>query len=84
MRSQINRTRTCIKYSTSLKLGHIALITLEIHALVDCCQVESQVRDRCPLGYLLMGSLGHSFVTIQPGRNLSHVVRKSIFVICEH
>ena len=47
---QINRTG--IKYSTSWKLDHIALFTLELHAL-DCCHIGSQVSDRCLLGFLL-------------------------------
>ena len=46
---QINRTD--IKYSTSWKLDHIALFTLELHAL-DCWKVRSQVSDRWPLGCL--------------------------------
>ena len=46
---QINMTG--IKYLTSWKLGHTALLTLELHAL-DCWHVGSQVSDHCPLGFL--------------------------------
>ena len=42
---------TGIKYLTSWKLGHTALLTLELHAL-DCWYVGSQVSDHCPLGFL--------------------------------
>ena len=51
---QINRTG--IIYLTSWKVGHNALVTLELHALA-CWQIGSQVRDRCKLGYLLMNHL---------------------------
>ena len=48
MKMEIN-----IKYLISLKLGHIALFNLELHAL-DCWHIESQVSDCCPLDYLLI------------------------------
>ena len=49
--------RTGIKYSTSWKLGHIALFTLAaLHAL-DCWHIGSQVSDRCPLSYLFFSPL---------------------------
>ena len=43
--------RTDIKYATNWKLDHIALFTLELHAL-DCWHFGSQLSDRSPLGYL--------------------------------
>ena len=46
---QINRAG--IKYLTSWKLGHVALFTLELHAL-DCWHIVSQMSNLCPLGNL--------------------------------
>ena len=79
---QINRIG--IKYSTSWKLDHIALLTVELHAL-DCWHVGSQVSDYCPLGNLF-SSLSFSpnsliqkswDVVAQPHcTHLSHVMRR--------